>query len=266
MINKKSLSSADLETIHKKFSDLEGYIEALKNSIRTIDQRVKKEFTLLNDNKADRHTQKDLEKETAMLKIKIDQVDLSLHHTKEGFDAKFGNIERDVLPTIQEKLKFQGDVVSINMNRVDKVESKLDTLNKIIAKISKEDFDLTLFDKMEDKIRRVENNISIWKDDFESMFKEIRNVLYLKADDESITELENKVLYKLNELVENIWKKFADKTETKIGFKNLNSQIKELFNMLLIIPKDNDKDEDNAMLSKKPLGGVSWASWDKKYC
>lgn len=243
-----------------KLSDLDGYVEALKNTIRNIDTRVKKEITLLSDNKADKHLQKDLEKEVSVVKVKVDQVDLSLHHTKENFETRVGTLEREIIPTIQEKVKFQGDVVSINMNRVDKVEAKIDALNKMIAKANKGDFDLTHFDKMDDKIRKVENNIQIWKNDYESMVKEIRNILYQKADDESITELENKVLYKLNELVENICKKFADKTETKIGLKNLSSQIKELFSILLVIPKDTDKEEDNAMISKKPLGGVSCAS------
>lgn len=52
----------------------------------------------------------------------------------------------------------------------------------------------------------------------------------------------------------NLWRifvnKFADKTETKIGFKNINSQIKELYNILLSLPKDEGKDEDDAMFSK----------------
>lgn len=83
-------------------------------------------------------------------------------------------------------------------------------------------------------------------------------MLYTKADDEAITELENKILYKLNELVENICKKFADKIETKIGFKNVLAQIKELYGILLTLPREKEKgEEDDAMLSKKPLGGFS---------
>ena len=55
--------------------------------------------------------------------------------------------------------------------------------------------------------------------------------------------------------------KFADKTETKIGFKNVNAQVKELLSLLLTLPKERDKsEEEDAMLSKKPLGGYSCAS------
>ena len=64
-----------------------------------------------------------------------------------------------------------------------------------------------------------------------------------------------------------MWKiyanKFADKTETKVGFKHANSQIRELYSMFVSLPKQLDKTEsepDNALFSKKPLGGFSCAS------
>ena len=55
-----------------------------------------------------------------------------------------------------------------------------------------------------------------------------------------------------------------NKTETKIGFKNISSQIRDLYGVILTLPKDRLKnEEDDAMLSKKPLGGFSCASCDK---
>lgn len=60
--------------------------------------------------------------------------------------------------------------------------------------------------------------------------------------------------------------KFADKTETKIGFKNTYNQIRELYTVMMSLPTNGTANEkaDDAMFSKKPLGGFSCASCDKK--
>ena len=115
-------------------------------------------------------------------------------------------IEKESIPRMEDKVKLQEEITHINTNRIENIELKYEQLSKIIAKISSDEFDVTVVDRMEDKLKKFANQINIFRGDFETTIKEIRNILYTKADDESITDLENKVLLKLNELVENICK------------------------------------------------------------
>jgi hypothetical protein len=120
-----------------------------------------------------------------------------------------------------------------------------------MKQLENSDIDFSRFEQMEQKFSELTRAISTTRGDLANAIKEIRQVLFTKADDEAITELENKILFKLNELAENICKKFSDKTETKIGFKNINKQIRDLYSILLNMPGNNNKSqEDDAMLSK----------------
>mmetsp|Transcript_8117 Transcript_8117/g.9214 ORF Transcript_8117/g.9214 Transcript_8117/m.9214 type:complete len:115 (-) Transcript_8117:540-884(-) len=48
-VRRKSFSAPDFEGVHKKIVDLEGYIETLRQNIRSVDQRMKKEIIALSD-------------------------------------------------------------------------------------------------------------------------------------------------------------------------------------------------------------------------
>lgn len=66
---------------------------------------------------------------------------------------------------------------------------------------------------------------------------------------------------RLNEIVKALTKQFADKNETKRALKLLERQLKNLYD--LFMSKGGNDNEDDAMFSKKPLGGLSCASCDK---
>jgi hypothetical protein len=55
------------------------------------------------------------------------------------------------------------------------------------------------------------------------------------------------------------FKQFADKNETKKALKNLEKQLKNLYD-LVMSRLQGGVDEEDAMFSKKPLGGFSCAS------
>lgn len=252
----------DMEAVFKRITDLEGYANTLQAAVKRVDLRLKKEVTLLTDNKADIRVQKDVEKEISLLNVKLDQIDLHNHDSKEDIEKRL-QVITDEFSSYIDKIKLHKDILQINTSRIEKAEYRLETLSKVISKLSKEEIDLSQFDRIEDRLKKLGDDIRLVRDDFTTAIKEIRDILYLKADDEDITELENKIVIKLNDLAENIWRKFADKTETLVGFKNANNQIRELFKMLLTMPKEKDNEEVDAMFSKKPLGGFSWASCDK---
>lgn len=67
---------------------------------------------------------------------------------------------------------------------------------------------------------------------------------------------------RLNEIVKALTKQLADKHETKKALKLLERQLKNLYDLFMSKDQKNTN-EDDAMFSKKPLGGNSCASCEK---
>jgi hypothetical protein len=75
--------------------------------------------------------------------------------------------------------------------------------------------------------------------------------------------LERLLLDRINELLEQLSKKFADKKDTKKALKLLEKQIKNLYDLFMSSRNQGGENEDDAMFTKKPLGGMSCASCEK---
>jgi len=58
-------------------------------------------------------------------------------------------------------------------------------------------------------------------------------------------------------------KKFADKKDTKKALKLLEKQLKNLYDLFMSSRQHHNDNEDDAMFTKKPLGGMSCASCEK---
>ena len=136
-------------------------------------------------------------------------------------DTRVTILEQRKLPEIQTKLKYVEELGHINQNRVENSENKIGALEKSLLNRNDNEIDLGYFDNIENLMQKLETNIDTVKNDMTEALKEVRDVLLSKADDESITgkiifacfmilklliELENKIVLKLNELVENICK------------------------------------------------------------
>lgn len=67
---------------------------------------------------------------------------------------------------------------------------------------------------------------------------------------------------RLSELIKALTKQFADKNETKKALKLLERQLKNLYD-LFMSKGGAHENEDDAMFTKKPLGGMSCASCEK---
>ena len=91
--------------------------------------------------------------------------------------------------------------------------------------------------------------------------KDLQDQLNDKVDYPRLTELEKLLMDKLHEVVDGLTKQLADKMETKKNLKSLERQLRNLLDVFM--QRQGNPDEDNAMLSKKPLGGFSCASCDK---
>ena len=67
---------------------------------------------------------------------------------------------------------------------------------------------------------------------------------------------------RLNEIVKALTKQLADKNDTKKALKLLERQLKNLYD-LFMSRGTHHENEDDAMFTKKPLGGLSCASCER---
>ena len=117
------------------------------------------------------------------------------------------------------------------------------------------------FRALEARVAALENELHSLKNEFAKWMKELQDALNGKADLSSLTELEKLLMERLNEIVKALTKQFADKNETKRALKLLERQLKNLYD--LFMSKGGGSNEEDAMFSKKPLGGLSCASCEK---
>lgn len=70
---------------------------------------------------------------------------------------------------------------------------------------------------------------------------------------------------KLTELIKAFGKQFADKNDTKKAIKLIERQLKNLYDIVMSRNGETSTNphEDDAMFTKKPLGGMSCASCEK---
>ena len=70
------------------------------------------------------------------------------------------------------------------------------------------------------------------------------------------------MLDRLNEIVKALTKQFAEKNDTRKALKLLEKNLKNMYDLFMSKNGGGDK-EDDAMFTKKPLGGTSCASCAK---
>ena len=121
--------------------------------------------------------------------------------------------------------------------------------------------DDSLIKDLEMRLNELSGDYYPFKKDVLRWLKDLQDQLNNKADIEALNNLEKALMDKLNEIVKALQKQFADKNDTKKALKLLEKQLKNLYD--LIMSKQNGPDEDDAMFSKKPLGGFSCASCEK---
>lgn len=109
-------------------------------------------------------------------------------------------------------------------------------------------------DRLEAELQNLSQMFSKWQMTFQ-------DDLNTKADKTALTELENTIMMRLNDIVAALTSKFADKGETKKALKLLERQVKNLYD--LYMSKGNGAQDEDAMFNKKHLCGYSCASCEK---
>ena len=100
------------------------------------------------------------------------------------------------------------------------------------------------------------------REEFSKWVKDFQDSLNLKADLDTVTILEKSLMDRLNEIVKALSKQFADKNDTRKALKLLEKNLKNMYD-LFMSKGGTQENEDDAMFTKKPLGGTSCASCAK---
>ena len=115
--------------------------------------------------------------------------------------------------------------------------------------------------QINNRLGNLEASYNDLRDQFAKWIKQIQDELNGKADRSDLEELEKTMMNRLNDIITALTKQFADKAETKKALKLLERQLKNLYD--LFMSKGGYNNEEEAMFSKKPLGGFSCASCEK---
>ena len=110
----------------------------------------------------------------------------------------------------------------------------------------------------------IENRSGLGKlrNEMQKGFQSVQDQLNTKATYDDLDALEKKIMDKIAALLQALANKFADKAEVKKALKALEKQIKNLYDLIMNM-KPGAGSEQDAMFSKKPLGGFSCASCAK---
>lgn len=164
-----------------------------------------------------------------------------------------------LLKEVEEALKWKQPMVQVT-NRIEKVEIQIQQLLNGLGKGG--GIEMSLFKDLEDKLQKLRDDFEKFKADVMGWLKDLQNALANKADLSALKDLEKYLLSKIEDLANDLDKRFADKNETKKALKALEKQIKNLYD-LIMSRQGAPQGEDDAMFAKKPLGGWSWASCAK---
>lgn len=259
-----SFSTKDMNTIKdmmSKFPDIEKAIEELRK-----EKASKKEFDSLAkemDNKVNRDELEKLMKDLKSLKDLLEHLAKDIDFLKASGGSGSGS-------------GAPPEVVIQITNRIEKLEIKLGNIENELGGLKRQKsqtvsmpqptvssgsgIDSSKLEAIEKKVNDLYGDFNKLQHEFVKEIKNHQDQINGKADYSQLEELKDFLLGKIDELARSL-KQFADKSETKKALKNIEKQLKNLYD--LVMSKLRNDDEDDAMLSKKPLGGFSCASCEK---
>ena len=155
------------------------------------------------------------------------------------------------------------------------IESQMSSLKKTIVEIKKvsdddkdgervEGADEVWLKELDNDLQKFKSEFYRFRDEIVGSHKSLQDHINVKVDKDELSELEARLLEKLNEMIKKMMGQFADKAETKKRLTALEKNIKIIFEMLGNRGSvGRGEHEEDAMFSKKPLGGFSCASCER---
>ena len=235
-----------LVTLENKFEDFvtKANIDEIHNQLKYLNDNKADKFDLdqvkevLNElNKKSQEHQEQIE----VINRRLDSLSQEIVNNKGPINTKEENKKNDTKNKKEEKekkhVKYSIDLDSLDLSKYaikKDLDSYIKENNEEIKKISEE-------------IRKIDDLIN-----------GLTNILKDKADTEDLNELRDFILSKIDELINDFNKKFAEKSDVLKSIKHLEEQIKKLYS-LIKSKKDihTMHDADNWLLAKKPINGFS---------
>ena len=194
------------------------------------------------------------DKETGTLKTQLD------NKITQAFDSLKYDLERLRAEFETFKSKDFRDLEA----RVTALEKKFKLLNDAFANLKIPESTGTggvsqeAFDQLVARVNDLEDQLNHLRNEFAKWMKEMQDALNQKAD---FAQMDKALQDRLSDIVKALTKQFADKADTRKALKIHEKQFQNLYN--LIMSKGGGDNEEDAMFSKKPLGGLSCASCEK---
>ena len=248
-----------------KFPDLEKAIEEIKKKLK--ETASKKELADVEKDISDKldRTANKLFDELKALKDLLNQLSREFDFLKASGAGSGGD-------------SASPDIVIQITNKIEKLEIKLGNLenelnsmrrdkNKTVSMPSQPvssgpSIDPSKIDSLEHKINQLDSDFKKFNNEIVKEIKNHQDQINGKVDYSQLEELKEFLLGKIDELMRG-FKQFADKNETKKALKNLEKQLKNLYDLVMSKAQGSGIDEDDAMFSKKHLWGFSCASCEK---
>ena len=195
-------------------------------------------------------------------------------------DKEVGNLKTTMQKKIQEamdSLKYELDRLRAEFEtfkskdfrdleaRVSALEKKFRALQdafnnlQIPASSGNNGVSQEAFNALQQRVADLEDALNHLRNEFAKWMKEMQDSLNQKAD---FAQMDKALQDRLSDIVKALTKQFADKGDTRKALKIHEKQFQNLYN-LIMSKGGNGENEEDAMFSKKPLGGLSCASCEK---
>lgn len=166
----------------------------------------------------------------------------------------------DLLRSLQNKLPSKDE--PFDTSKLTSLSKRIGAIEESLLKLSlPQGYDLIMIFnivlKMQQETKELKEKTDKSSKDLWSKLRDLESELNKKASLDKLKELEELLLSKLKDLMDDFLKRFADKNETKRALKYLEKLIKDSESIKIV------RDGDDAMLARKPLGGWSCASCQK---
>ena len=237
---------------NNKNNTTEGSKNNIKNQINEMNKKLK--FLLGGISLEDIENENNEEDKDKKKLMNFEEINRRL--TKLQF-TKVDNVELD---SKSEKLTNKIDDVERKMNELiyglyGEYELHLninDPNNKRVTFVTNEDFN-EYKKNTEDEFGKIWEEIEKLKRTTEMIFDHLKDKGSLK----DLDDMKNYLLIKVEELFMGLSKKFVEKTENALAFKNLEEQFKKI---IVLLATKAEHENDNWLIAKKPINGFSCAA------
>ena len=241
-------SSGEVDmTALKNFIALE--VSKVRNEVNTLESKVKVDLDQLRielrgytDQQTDTVSQK--------LTLKMNEAFEKLSYEQDRLRAEFETFKSKDFRDLEARVT----ALEKKFLRLQEAFNNLKIPESAGGGVSQE-----AFDALVQRVNDLEMMLANLRDEFAKWIKEFQDNLNQKAD---FAQMDKALQDRLSDIVKALTKQFADKGDTRKAFKLHQKQIENLFFLMQKLNGKGENEED-AMFSKKPLGGLSCASCEK---